>query len=62
MAVKVELPLEMLRPMFTGRISLLNRQRNLATNAIIQDALAKEIAVLTTAMNTAHELPPEKNK
>lgn len=55
MAVKVELPLALLKEALRGAIALRNRQSNAASNTLIKKALDDEIAVFTTAMNTATE-------
>lgn len=57
MAVKVDLPKELLASALDGAISLRSRNIKAATNPIIREALEKEHADLTKAKANIEKLP-----
>lgn len=56
MAIRIELPKELLTTAIEGSIASLKRANTKEKNQIIKDAREKEIAVLTTALNTTTEI------
>ena len=60
MALRVELPKDILTNALDQAVSLRSRQAKAANNALIKQALEQEIAAITTAKNTITELNDRK--
>lgn len=56
MAIKVELPKEIVKTLIEQGVSLRNRQIKAATNGIIKEALEKELADLIRASNSLEQM------